>query len=583
MSITFCSDMIIKYGEQLIEHKKGDTIDISSYPDIPVIVSRNGKLSAISHIKYIHSYAFYTEPIYPQYLQGWLNVYLNQYDAGKQICTKFRGGIRNVILAAQMQSGKTGVAKYVVHNMSHCSPVMATMKTCYLVCGMNDNDLRKQAIFEFAGLIPEEHILFSKQLQRINHNNISINADLIIIDESHYGSLVGSQLDKFMGRLEGNPYILSVSATPMAELASSTALGKPYVYLQPSKGYYGMKDIFTRDLIFQSVNINRNENGFLDILEDEYTIQRNDEWKYNIIRLPHQWYFKDMEEAISDVLDVDFINHHNEYQTHGCVKTVDFNSYIQSPPKKMTIIWVYNSLRAGKQLNTANIGFVYDTSDTGPDTISQSLLGRIMGYGKAVHGVRCYTDVKSAEKMLAWINTMYSTLYIPQNSRNIINGYCANRIYSWRLHPPILVELPKPLQAYYSDLKTRYKNRYPYKDEFLNDLVNVCNEEDADILDEIFNTYKPGQRCGLMILNECNKPQSYDERWVQNHKAWKDKIPVRGFDADEKGNFYYVFANFHCMSMDYGKVLITYKEYINSDRLADYVSVTKKSMYGLPS
>jgi len=108
----------------------------------------------------------------------------------------------------------------------------------------------------------------------------------------------------------------------------------------------------------------------------------------------------------------------------------------------MTIIWIYNSLRAGKQLNTENIGFVHDTSFSKPDTIAQSLLGRIFGYNKRKDGVRCYTDMNAAKGMLDWVNSMYDASFIPQGSRNIIQGY-SDRPVKWHLHPPLLVHLPE--------------------------------------------------------------------------------------------------------------------------------------------
>ena len=62
-----------------------------------------------------------------------------------------------------------------------------------------------------------------------------------------------------------------------------------------------------------------------------------------------------------------------------------FNKLIDTEPLQMTIIWIYNSLRAGKQLNTKNVGFIHDSYSTNTDTTAQALLGRVCGYNKKDH------------------------------------------------------------------------------------------------------------------------------------------------------------------------------------------------------
>jgi len=76
-------------------------------------------LGCINHksIKYIEEISKY-----PKYLSSWLNIHPNQYIAGCQIIKHFtEATARKALLIAQMQSGKTGTAKYVVHHIKHCS------------------------------------------------------------------------------------------------------------------------------------------------------------------------------------------------------------------------------------------------------------------------------------------------------------------------------------------------------------------------------------------------------------------------------------------------------------------------------
>ena len=302
---------------------------------------------------------------YPLYLLKWFNIHDNQYQAGQQVINNYLNGTTDyVILVAQMQSGKTGTGKYVVHYLKHCHHNLPfDPNKVYFICGMNDNDLKTQAIQEFKGLIPKENILFSKQLQK---KTLPYEASLIIVDESHYAGAVNSLVDKFLKLCTNKPLMLSISATPMAEIASSYKSNKAIVYLNPGRNYYGIKDIFRLNRIYQSVNLTTNLTGFVDLVSEEYDEQR-DNPKYNLVRLPSQWYYKDIEEELAELdLDLFYINHHSQFSS-----VVDFNQYLEKRPKKMTLIWIYNSLRAGKQLNTENIGFVHDTSNSKSDTISQ--------------------------------------------------------------------------------------------------------------------------------------------------------------------------------------------------------------------
>ena len=342
---------------------------------IPML-KHDGKIIPYTKLK---KYFNYTEPHYYNYMSTWLNVHENQYNAGVEIIDYFHVGINRVILMAEMQSGKTGTTRYVVHSLQRLSPPLGwddqrfTPESTYFICGMNDNDLRSQAIGEFKGLIPEQNVLFSKQLQKINHSKSRIyKPSLVIIDESHYASFRNSQVDQFISRIDHpDLLILSVSATAMAELASIESPfldSKGRVYLHPGPGYYGIKDLFRENMIKQAINITNDTSykhqhdgeSFTKLICSEYEYQKDhNDLKYNIIRLPNQYYYKDLEQYLIDLdLNIEFINHH----TCSSMCASDFNDYVAHAPKSFTIIWIYGSLRAGKQLNTKHIGFVHDTT-----------------------------------------------------------------------------------------------------------------------------------------------------------------------------------------------------------------------------
>ncbi len=585
--------MLSRHAEAIIKAKEGEIV-LDKYVDIgecinfspssqPCLRWRNkgSPLWSITPLSQIKKYFHYTEPKYYDYLQRWLNIYPNQYEAAMDVLNHYDVGMRHVILTAEMQSGKTGTVRYVAHNMLHCSnSYIVEPHQMFFICGMNDNDLRAQAIAEFSGIIPKENILFSMQLQKWNkgtHKNIPA---FVVIDESHYAGNKDSQVDLFMKGVEQHdPMILSVSATAMAELATSALFSKGRVYLRPGDGYYSIKDLFVDKHIKQSIDITKKQQDFIDLIAEEYDDQEeHDELKYNIVRLPSQWYYKDIEEELTNLgLQIGFINHHSGLAEHDSICVDDFNKYLIHKPDKFTIIWIYNSLRAGKQLNTEHIGFVHDTASSSPDTIAQSLLGRILGYGKRRNRVTCYTDVASAKLFLTWVNSMYDVLYIPTGSRGIIRGY-TDTIHSYQLHKPYLLTMPIEMRRYYKTLKQLHGNRYPYKDELFEDLIKISDSYQVEISD-IFDTYEPGRCGGLTIMTEYNAQSTYRDHWSYNYKCYMNGDPVRGFDVSEPGRYYHVYVNLHIYSEQYGQVLITYKEYINGTRTADNVKVNAKSRF----
>jgi hypothetical protein len=556
---------------------RSGTVELDLSAQASVSPTPTGLIPILKHNKRIipytqlKKYFYYSEPKYVGYMETWLNVHENQYHTGTEIVDYFMEGINNVILMAEMQSGKTGTTRYVVHALQHLTAPQGwdgdrfAPENIYFVCGMNDNDLKNQAVQEFKDFIPPCNILFSKQLQK--YNNVDVKPPqnpvaLVIVDESHYASFRNSQVDKFLKAIDHpDLLVLSVSATAMAELATSQELAKGSVYLKPGKGYYSIVELFKRGLIAQSIDITKQQPKFIDLVQEEYEFQRaHSDKKFNIVRLPNQWYYKDLEEDLEELdLDVEFINHH----TCSKMCAEDFNQYISSEPEKFTIIWIYGSLRAGKQLNTEHLGFVHDTSSSSPDIIAQSLLGRILGYNKARNYVKCYTDVKSARLMLNWIKCAYDTMRIPMGSKSITGGY-SEEPHTWALHPPFAIHMDQDMRSYYRSLKQYHNNRYPFKNDLFVDIAMAATVDREDIID-ILDNYQPGHCGGLMILTESNKTKSFKDHWTHNYKAFLDNKPVHCCDIDMKlqgpGKYFYVYANLNIESPEYGLVLLTYKEH----------------------
>lgn len=539
------------------------------------------KLTRYTPYHRLRNHFYYTEPHYVPYMDTWLSVHENQYNAGTEIVDYYYEGFHDVILMAEMQSGKTGTCRYVVHALQNLSGPPGwceskfTAETMYFICGMNDNDLRAQAITEFKNFLPKENILFSKQLQQMNRNESIPPPSMVIVDESHYASFRNSQVDKFIKMAQkNNPDMLtlSVSATAMAEIAAmqTSQVSKGCVCLKPGNEYYSINQLFEASRIYQAVDITQNQDKFIDLVAHEYEFQKEHaDKKYNIVRLPNIWYHKDLEDDLDELdLDIRYINHHSE--TAGAV---DFNTYVEKAPSKFTIIWIYGSLRAGKQLDTRHIGFVHDTAHSGPDIIAQSLLGRILGYNKQFNFVKCYTDVEAAKLMAKWINSAYDTMKIPRGSKGIVGGM-SDTERNWALHIPYRVVMDNDMQAYYRTLKQLHGNRYPYKDELFVDLALSATDDREAIID-ILEEYQPGHCGGLMILTEENKPKSFNDHWVHNYDAYcKGKFVHCCNTANNKpGKYFYVYVNLNIQSLQYGMALITYKEHRDIGGDCDRASV----------
>jgi hypothetical protein len=518
-----------------------------------------------------------------------LDIHDNQHKAANDIIDCFLYGIKEVLLTAPMQSGKSGTIRCLLHKLLCCEPPYEWDKkdwvndfrvdATYFICGMNDNDLRQQAISELHGILPASQILFSKQLQK----HVRKESALVIVDESHYAANRHSLVDKFLF-LEKPQYIVSISATAMAEIATSQAMAKGVVHLVPSKGYYSISDIFARGLVRQAYHLSSTDlRLFFDMVSQEVEDQRkNNRCCYNLVRLASRWHFRELEQQLKELdLGINFINTHSDPnhikgEFGVTTSTVDFSVAPISP----TIVWIFGSLRAGKQLETKHLGFVHDTAHSRPDTVAQSLLGRLLGYNKHNHQVVCYTDLKSALLVKEWIEGLYDPSRIPTGSKGIRYGYCHSNRGSYQLHPPLGVELDRNVALNYRSLKQYHGNRYPYKWDLLEILSKIGGAE----WDRIINSYDPGRNGGLMILTEDNKSKNYYDHWIHNHQCLVLNRPTRGFDAvigESEIGLFQIYINLNLRSSHFGLALLTYKEPLcnNEPRAAPHVAVKKHSRF----
>ncbi len=128
-------------------------------------------------------------------------------------------------------------------------------------------------------------------------------------------------------------------------------------------------------------------------------------------------------------------------------------------------------------------------------------------------------------------------------------------------------------------MKQKHGNRYPYKQEFIDTIIESANEFTVDLVERILDTYQPGRCGGLMILTENNAHRTFNDYWDYNYTSWINQTPVRGFDVVAPGKYYYLYANLNINSPQYGIVLITRKEYLNDKADSSYVKVKSNSRF----
>lgn len=132
-----------------------------------------------------------------------------------------------IIILAEPQSGKTGVAKIFKMLFEHYK-----IKVCIL-SGMNNKEMKKQIVKDTK--IDDKDVYFNQDIQRemkSKNNKEFIKKfsayNVIMNDESHYGENKNGTLDKFYndigvgstGKINNKNVhvVINISATPMAEL-----------------------------------------------------------------------------------------------------------------------------------------------------------------------------------------------------------------------------------------------------------------------------------------------------------------------------------------------------------------------------
>ena len=380
-------------------------------------------------------------------------VFDNQIDTAKEIIYNFyTQQNRWCLLFAEMQSGKSGTffsVSYIIGRNTILTKKLGidlnsnNNINVFLLTGMNEKELIEQFekdIVGFTGMDIDKNVLHNSEMNSrflkipeedwSNDDKVLISKirknSLILIDESHYGSDKRQVLNQFLTKIvgikptgdntpliENNIYVVSISATPMAEFiqAKNSEFKKKIIPLKNSDGYYGIVDMFDNNKIHNASDLKDNKSidmfidRFLNIKKNGYILIRSTKYQEEIK--------KRLGERLIDVCiecyDSDKINKN---------KTID--GLLEEIPKKKTIIFLKGKLRAGKRINTQNIIMIHDTAESKTDTTVQSLLGRCCGYNKN-KDVEIYCDKFSAEKYKNWITSGFDISKTPDKAKNVIS------------------------------------------------------------------------------------------------------------------------------------------------------------------
>ena len=333
---------------------------------------------------------------------------VQQINASNDIVASFRSGVRCALLNAQCQSGKTGAYQLTIKQMLNTGMV----RRVYIVCGSAETELRQQARDDTLAANPEYYNVDNRTEEQsgaitvIFHQDfdkyeLDIHDALIVADESHLVQTKGQKLHGFLGakgvKQNGDPaalfannaYLLSVDATPYAELAAlyhkETPFPKAVINLEPGDSYFGLGDYKGNGSLLPTFNIAADPERFEALL---LSVPH----KWVLMRLTHGATADEQESELraicairgfpvllntSVATDVAITRKQQEqFAKEGKVVLC-----LEDAPQTTTVVIVCGRLRAGKVVPKEHIGFVWEgAKNSKTDALVQGLPGRMCGY-----------------------------------------------------------------------------------------------------------------------------------------------------------------------------------------------------------
>lgn len=492
-------------------------------------------------------------------------VFDNQIDSSKEIIYNFyTKQNRWCLLFAEMQSGKSGTFFSIPYIISRNQVLINKLNinmwdsevNVYLLTGMSDKELISQFetdISSFTGMDIKKNVFHNPEMNKFlltpksewSSDDIMIidrmkKNSLILIDESHYGSDKNQILNKFLTNIIGispngdnkpltqnNIYVVSISATPMAEFlnASTSDFKKKIVPLKNADGYYGILEMFENNKVRKAFDLK--DKNSIDKFIDK--IINTNKIGYVLVRSTEKQKQKIKERLGERLIDFSII----DYDQHNKSRILDnmgINDLLQNKPNKNTLIFLKGLLRAGKRVDTRHVIMVHDTAESKVDTTVQSLLGRCCGYGKN-QDIEIYCDYDSALKYKNWVESDYDLKLVPNKSKNIKGS---NDVKIQTLHNPILFDVSKNIKVL--EIMSKRKKNETEKIEVLqsleNDTINTILSSG-----ELNKTYDIGS---IFKVNKNKENTSYKKQYLDvmtnktfmgDYKAEKEDLGKKIFSA----------------------------------------------------
>lgn len=372
-------------------------------------------------------------------------VFDNQIASAMDVIENFKNGNRWCLLMAEMQSGKSGTFFSVPYIIARNQTIKEELNlvddniNMFLLTPMSDSELVQQFeqdIVNFTGVEIKRNVIHNNEMQKflktpkdewtttdINTINKMKTNSVILIDESHYGSDKNQILNTFLEEIleisatgestilkEKNIYVLSISATPMAERISvdDTTIKKKIIPLKNTKDYFGIVGMWETNKIKQSFNLN-NKEGINELVN---VINKLPENGYVLVRANDRG-DKDIEDIIKEIPnEIECINYNMETKK-SIFSNTDINDILSVKPNGRKIIFFKGKLRAGQRVKTEHVIMVHDSHKSTSDTTAQSFLGRCCGYSKN-RNIEIYCDLKSAKEYYEWVKSGFAKLSTPK-------------------------------------------------------------------------------------------------------------------------------------------------------------------------
>tara|TARA_B110000093_G_C12910367_1_gene384471 strand:- start:62 stop:1108 length:1047 start_codon:yes stop_codon:yes gene_type:complete len=333
--------------------------------------------------------------------------YPNQKKAGDDIMEVFNSEFY-VLLAAQMQSGKTGTFMYVAEQMLFENKVDQVV----IFSGNRESLLKKQTI-DRLGDLKDVHVVWGPQLCKfVPFNGIT----LYIWDESHYGQLKGQQVDLFLQKCNLDPkggpqngnFLLSVSATPFTEIFPIVRglSEKKVVFMKNMDGYWSCQNMIDHNKIITY------KDPFIKLQNVLQSFTSN---KYAIIRAV------DRLKGLSSFKIIKQLALANEFKLliFDMNSSFDLDDILSIQPIEPTLIIIKGTYLMGKSIiHKQFIEFCFETSKfKKTDSLLQSFIGRMSGFNFNIN-ILIYIHYKFFSQIL-----IFNSLFLFHNTSPFISSF----------------------------------------------------------------------------------------------------------------------------------------------------------------